>query len=99
MSAGGIVELTRRETVVIEGERLEIIEVARQGPPGPPGKDATDPGAVNDAIEDWLENNDLPGTVRYDVAQSLKASDQEQAQENVGLTNMNLVNFYTASKA
>jgi hypothetical protein len=75
-----------RERIIALCERETFIEHGQQGPSGKPGKDATDPAAIGAAIEDWLANNDLPGTVRYDVAQSLSAPQQEQARANVGLS-------------
>jgi hypothetical protein len=48
----GVVEVTRLETLVIEGrERLEVVEVARQGQPGPPGTDAAEARASRVAGE------------------------------------------------
>jgi hypothetical protein len=63
---------------------IEIVEVARQGPPGPPG--VIDPAALAQAITDWLAANGLPGAVRYDVTQQFKTNDLERAQENLKLT-------------
>jgi hypothetical protein len=59
----GVVEVTRRETLVIEGrERLEVVEVARQGMPGPPG--VVDAAAVDSAVRDWLADNSVLAVTR-----------------------------------
>jgi hypothetical protein len=63
------------------------------------GSTSIDPAVLATAINAWLAANGIPGAVRYDVAQQFKSDDLERAQGNLNLTGMNLVNFYTASKA
>jgi hypothetical protein len=50
------------ETLVIERDRLEIVEVARQGLPGPQG--VVDAAAVESAVRDWLADNSVLAVTR-----------------------------------
>jgi hypothetical protein len=80
-----VTEVTRQETVIVEGERLEIVEVARQGQPGPPGA-IGDPAQIGAAIADWLATNGVPGVVRYDAEQTLAENERERARKNIGMS-------------
>jgi hypothetical protein len=49
------------------------------------GSASIDPAVLAAAIAAWLSANDIPGAVRYDVAQQLEAEDLERVQDNLQL--------------
>jgi len=80
-----VIEVARPvEIIEIAPGRLEIIEVARQGPPGIPGSPGP-PGEPGPPGPPGDGTGLSGGAVRYDVAQTLTAGEQEQAQENLDL--------------